>query len=182
MQRFDQNSAVCQVFTYREGFLSSLAHDLRINVTSFVLELGNGTRPIEGRFDARSLRVDCAMVEGTPRPDLLTDRDKEEINGNIVKDVLDAGRFGEILLQSSSLEKEDAHYRVRGKLTLHGIAKEISFPVRRDDHSFVVEVSLHLPDFGIRPFSALFGSIRIKPDILIRVEVPADLLSTDFLN
>jgi polyisoprenoid-binding protein YceI len=122
------------------------------------------------------------MVEGAPRPDLLTHRDREEINGNIVKNVLDSDRFGEILLQSSSVEKEESHYRVRGKLTLHGITKEISFPVRRDDHSFVVEVRLYLPDFGIRPFSALFGAIRIKPDILIRVEVPADLLSTDFLN
>jgi hypothetical protein len=36
----------------------------------------------------------------------------------------------------------------------------------------VVELKLHQPDFGIKPFSAALGALRVKPDVMIRVSVP----------
>ncbi len=172
MKRFDQSSAVCQVFTYKEGILSPFAHDLRITVSSFVITVGEDNRSIEAWFDAESLRVDCAMVNGTERPDLVSALEQEEINRNIIKDVLDTRTYKKILLKSSSVIKEDSTYVVKADLTVHGTTREISFTVRPEGDRYVADVMLSLPDFGIKPFTALFGAIRIRPDILIRVILP----------
>ncbi len=171
-KRFDQSSAVCQVFTYKEGILSAFAYDLRINVTSFVIDLGENEHFIKASFDAGSLRVDCAMVNGAERPGALSSWEKEEIEVNIIKDVLDTNNYKYILLASSSVTKDDSAYFIKAVLTLHGTEKEISFAVKEEGKYYVADVPLHLPDYGIRPFSALLGTIRLKPDILIRVRIP----------
>ncbi len=172
MKIFDGSSALCQVYTYKEGLLSVFAYDLRVNVMSFIIELGGEEHFIRGRFDAESLRVDCAIVDGSERPDLLSARNKEEIDRSIIKEVLETDKYKEIFLISSSVTKEDSDYRVKGFLTLHGNTREISFMVRTEGNYHTADVRLRLTDFGIKPFSALFGAIKVKPDILIRVIIP----------
>jgi hypothetical protein len=172
MRQFDQSTAVCQVFTYKEGLLSPFAHDLRIVVTSFVITIGDESRFIDARFDAESLRVDCAMVKGTERPDLLSTGEKEEINRSITRDVLGTDTYKDILLKSSSVTRENSTYLVKAALALHGITRDITFDVKPVAKQYVADVRLSLPDFGIKPFAALFGAIRIRPGILIRVMIP----------
>jgi len=174
MQRFNQSTAQCHIFTYKEGLLSPLAHDLRIVVTSFEVELGGEDHFINAHFDANSLRVDCAMLDGAARPDLLSSSDKADIQEKMLNDVLAAEAFPEIVIVSSALERKDSSYRVEGVLALHGTTRKIYFAVRREGDNLTAECTLHLPDFGIRPFTALFGAVRIKPDILIRISLPAD--------
>ena len=101
MKLFDQTTAVCQIFTYKEGILSALAFDLRISVTSFIVELGDDNTLIEARFDAASLHVDCAMADGIEKKDLLTDASKKEIDQSILKDVLDATTYRFITFSSA---------------------------------------------------------------------------------
>ncbi len=172
MKLFDQTSATCRIFTYKEGLLSALAHDLRINVTSFVIELSDDDTSINARFDAGSLHADCAMVDGVERRDLLSPESLKEIDDNILRDVLDAASHRYIFFCSDSVTKEDSSYLIRGTLTLRGKPKQILFTARTEDGFYVAETVLNLPDFGIRPFSALFGAIKIKPHILIRVALP----------
>ncbi len=173
MKRFDRSSAKCRIFTYKEGLLSPLAHDLRIDVGSFLVELDDKNM-INSVFDAGSLRVDCAMVDGVERPDLLSDVDRKEIDRSILKDVLHAEAYPKITFSSLSVQEEDSTHLVTGILSLHGIDKEITFTVRSQENYYVADACLHMPDFGIKPFSALFGAVRIKPDILIRVMLPAE--------
>lgn len=170
--KFDQSTAICHVFIYKEGLLSTLGHDLRIAVTSFIVEVADDARAVKARFDAGSLHVDCAMRDGAAQPNILTASDKKEIDKNIIKKVLDTDTFKDIVLDSSSVTKGNSSYNVRAVLTLHGRTREISLPVRKEDNYHIADFWLHLPDFGIKPFSALFGMIKIKPDILVRVMIP----------
>ncbi len=183
MQRLDQSSAVCEILTYKEGLLSSFAYDLRIKVTSFNIELGGANNFISAEFDVRSLRVECAIVDGRDRPDLLSLRDRDEINKRIITEVLNTEKHPVIDLVSSSVRKDGSQYLVRGGLTVNGEKREISFTVRKEDGAhYVTDVSLHLPDFGIKPFSALFGAVRLKPDILIHISIPADRIEAQILS
>ena len=175
MQRFDQSTALCKIFTYKEGLLSYLAHDLRISVTSFSISMGGKDHFLEAYVDARSLHVDCAMENGRERPDLLSARDRTDIDNNIIRDVLHTDKYPDSILLSSSVKKEGENYLVKADLTLAGRTQEMSFEVRKeDDKRYIADVRLHLPDFGIKPFSALLGAIKIRPDILIHIEIPAD--------
>jgi hypothetical protein len=180
MQRFDQSSAICRIFTYKEGILSYLAHDLRINVTSFSISLGGKDHFLEAYVDTRSLRVDCAMENGVERPGLLSSRDRNDIDKNIIKDVLHTDKYPDSILFSSSVKKEGENYVVKADLTLSGRKQEISFDVRKEDSKhYAADVRLHLPDFGIKPFSALLGAIKIQPDILVHIEIPTDGIPED---
>jgi len=170
--KFDQSTAICHVFIYKEGLLSAFGHDLRIAVTSFIVEVADDARAVRARFDAGSLHVDCAMIDGVAQPNTLTASDKKEIDKNIIKNVLDTDTFKDIVLDSSSVTKGNSSYNVRAALTLHGRTREISLPVRKEDDYHIADFWLHLPDFGIKPFSAFFGTLKIKPDILVRVMIP----------
>ena len=172
--KFDQSSALCYVFTYKEGLLSGLGHDLRITVASFAVDVAEDAGSIRARFDAGSLRVDCAMREGEARPGVLTADDTKEIDETIIKKVLETDAYHDIIMVSSSVTREDSSYKIEAALTLHGRTRQISFSVRKEDGRYNADIWLHLPDFGIRPFSALFGMIKIKPDILVRVIIPDD--------
>lgn len=163
--RLDAASAECLVLTSKEGLLSAIAHDLEIRVTSFVIDVDDDAWRLAARFAARSLRV--AGASGA-----LSDGDKRTIEGNIVRDVLHAERFPEILFVSDVATAAGAELRIAGTLTLHGVARPMTVTARREPGRWVAEARLHQPDFGIRPYSAMLGTLRIQPDVQVRVVVP----------
>ena len=61
---------------------------------------------------------------------------------------------------------------VVGALTLHGTTRTLTVRSHAAGATQVAEVTLHQPDFGIKPFSAMLGTLRVKPDLKVRVTVP----------
>lgn len=175
--RFHQDNADVLVFTFKEGLLSAVAHDLKIRVTRFAVRVDEATRAIDATFDASSLRVTCAMKDGADARGALSDSDKRKIEDNIVSDVLRSKKFPEIRFVSTSVD-EDASgtgYRVRGRLTLCGKTADVAFVSRTDGEGQVAEIKLHQPTWGVEPFSAMLGTLKIKPDVLVRVALPGAL-------
>src|SRR5262245_61460253 len=112
--RYNPTSAECLVLTYKDGLLSAVAHNLKIRVTKFSIDVDTGARTVEGRFDARSLRVVNAMEGGKDAPSQLSDDNKREIERNIVNDVLDARTYPEIRFVSTAVEDAGSGFRVKG--------------------------------------------------------------------
>lgn len=174
--RFHQDNADVLVFTFKEGLLSAVAHDLKIRVTRFSIRVDEETNAIDATFDPASLRVVGAMKSGADAPGALSDSDRRKIEEHIVDDVLQAKKHPEIRFVSTSVEEDEATgYRVRGQLTLHGRTREITFVSRTDGEGQVAEVKIHQPDFGIQPFSAMLGTLKIKPDVTVTVALPGAL-------
>jgi polyisoprenoid-binding protein YceI len=122
------------------------------------------------------------MENGRERPDLLSERDREDINNNIIKDVLHTDKYPDSVLRSSSVKRKGENYLVKADLSLAGRKQEISFEVRKEvGQRYAADVRLHLPEFGIKPFSALLGAIKIKPDIVVHIEIPAESISEELL-
>lgn len=170
MPKLDQSSAECAVFTFKEGLLSSVAHDLRIAVTRFELEL-EGAR-LTARFDTTSLRVDTPMKDGAPNPSALGAADKEKIAAQIRDDVLHSSKFPEALFRSTSVTVcGDGGYEVAGELTLHGVTKPLRARSQLVSGRQEVELRLHQPDFGITPYRAMLGTLKIQPDVVVRLRV-----------
>lgn len=161
MPIYDATSARCRVFTFKEGLLSAVAHDLEIEVGTFRVELSEDGTKATATFDARSLRVLDAVVDGRRSPGTLSDRDKRKIEDNIVADVLSAKRHPEIRFESTEITDT----AVRGRLTMAGRTHDVR--CRRDGD--VVTATLHQPDWGIKPYSAMLGTLKLKPDV--RVEL-----------
>lgn len=172
--RFHQDNADVLVFTFKEGLLSAVAHDLKIRVTRFSIHIDEEAKAIDATFDPRSLRVVTAMKDGGEAHGALSESDKGKIEENIVDDVLQPKKSPEIRFTSTSVEEDEGGtgYRVRGRLTLNGQTRDVAFTSRSDGEGQVAEVKIHQPDWGIRPFSALLGTLKIKPEVIVRVALP----------
>jgi hypothetical protein len=172
LMRLDSSSADCVVRTCKEGLLSAIAHDLEIRVTSFTIDIDERRWRIEARFDARSLRVVGALRGGTVVPEELSDGDKRTIEENIVRDVLRADRYPEIRFVSDAAESRGDELVITGTLALHGCERPLVVSARRDGERWTADVRIRQPDFGIRPYRAMLGTLRIRPDVTVRVVVP----------
>lgn len=172
MATYGESNAECLVFTRKEGLLAKAAHDLTLCVERFEIDVNEAYQAVEATFDTRSLRLVSARFEG--REEDLPPRDIKKIHDHIVKDVLHPARFPEARFVSSSVEAHDAGFRVRGWMTLHGQTEPLEAEIRAEDDRWVTEVELCQPDFGIKPFVALFRTIRIQPNVRVRVSVPKE--------
>jgi hypothetical protein len=170
--RFDASTADCLVVTYKEGLLSAVAHDLQIRVHEFAITIDDAAWHLAARFDPRSLRVVGVMREGIVRPDELGEADTRTIERTIVHDVLDVDRHPDVRFTSTVATARDEELVIDGTLALHGETRPLVVPVRRDASGWVAEVRLHQPDFGIRPYRAMFGTLRVRADVVVRVTIP----------
>ena len=177
MPQLDVRTAQCLIYTYKEGLLSLVAHDLKLRVTRFSIDVDRAAGKVEARFDAGSLVVDCAMRDGREAPAALSAKDRRDIEENVAKDVLDPRRFPDIRFASERVVVEADGARVAGRLVIKGRERSLELSARRQGEQLVLETRLHQPDYGIKPFSAILGTLRIKPDITVRLVVPAAVLA-----
>ena len=75
--QLDSARAECLMFPEKEGLLSSVAHDLKLEVSDFKIAWDAET--ITARFSPRSLRVVNAMKDKRENPEALDDSDKAKI-------------------------------------------------------------------------------------------------------
>ena len=172
MARFDAYNSECLIFTFKDGLLARLAHDLKMQVERFSIEVDDATRQIKATFDPSSIQVVCAQVEGRDDPSELSRGDKKKIQENIVKDVLHVRKHPDIRFESTNVVERGEGYAVEGTLQMHGKARSIQASIRADGPRWVSEVRLHQPDFGVKPYTAALGALKVKSDVLVRVSVP----------
>jgi len=165
------DGATVRVFTFKAGLLSGVAHDLELLFDHFRIEWT--ARHVSATFDTRSLRVLHAVVSGRPAPDTLSARDRRKIEQNIAEDVLLSSQHPEARFESSSVLAEGDGFLVRGTLTLAGGRQELSARVCREGAAYTTELVLDQRGFGITPYGAMMGAIKLKPEVHVRVAVPA---------
>lgn len=169
MTRFDATTAECRVFTFKEGALSAIAHDLELAVGTASIEVGDDLA-IEAKIGLAGLRVLHAVKDGRATS-ALSDGDKRKIERTMADDVLDTRRYPEAVFRGKA-EPAGGSYRISGELTLHGKTRPLTVTGQARDGRQVFEVSLHQPDFGIKPYSAMLGTLKVKADVKVRVAVP----------
>ncbi len=170
MAHFDATNAAVEVHAFKEGLLAAIGHDLTIRVTRFAIDIADDRSSLTATFDPDSL-----VVEGVLDGGELSAKDRAEIESNIRKKVLHPDRFSEIRFTSSAIEPVTDGLRITGELTLHGTSRTLSVCSHRVGQEQIVEVPLHQPDFGIKPYKAPLGVIKIKPEVHIRVSLKTDI-------
>lgn len=172
--RFDETNSDCQVFTFKEGMLSAVAHDLKLRIGRFAIDVEGleegAPRQLSAWFDIGSLRVMCAMKHGLERYDTLSEGDKKKIEQS-ASDVLETGRFPRATFVSTGIDGS----RLEGKLTLHGVERSLVVTVHEEGDRRVAQIEVNQPDHGIKPYTAALGTLRIRPVVRVRVAVPRSL-------
>lgn len=182
MAELNQDNAELSVFTFKEGLLSPVAHDLKLKVGRWSARLdktGPGAVTAVGAFDAGSLTVDGVMRDGRLVKDVLGPRDTDKIAKTIREEVLMASRHPSITWRGQGALVGGAA-RVDGELTLVGKTRKLSARVKKEgaDPVWVIETTVHQPDFGIKPYSAMLGALKIKPDVVVALRVADSLIAS----
>ena len=173
MQKFDPSNSEISIFTYKEGLLSAMAHDLKIGVTDFIAQFHPDQKKIQATIKASSLRVINAMKSGQESPGTLSDSNKQEIEASIVKDVLHSQKYPEITFDSTYSQSQEHHLEVNGTLSLHGQNRLISFTASKKNDQWEAQIKLNQPDFGIKPYTAMFGTLKVQPELLVIIRIPS---------
>jgi polyisoprenoid-binding protein YceI len=156
------------VSTWKAGAASKAGHNLRIEVTSWRATIDVGEDPGDTAMaltaDPRSLRV----REGTGGMKALDSDDTKNIEQTIDDEVLE-GRG--IDFRSRSVEQgSDGKLLVEGDLDLGGVTGPVEFDLVADDGRLRGSARIKQTDWGIKPYSALFGTLKVVDEVDVEID------------
>jgi hypothetical protein len=164
---FGPENATLTVRTRRTGAASKAGHDLLIEVTSWSARLDPDADPaLTLTADSRSLRV----LEGTGGIQALDDDDKAAIAQTIDEEVLE-GTAIEFRSDAVEIGDDGGPGAVSGELELRGKRRPIRFELAaRGDGRLTGRAVVKQSDWGMKPYSALFGTLKVADEVEVAVE------------
>lgn len=151
-----------QVFTFKEGVLSAVAHDLRVRLQTFEITLDGST--VQADFDLKSLLVEGPMHNGALQADQYDAGKRADVAKAMHGEVLHTDKHPKASF-SGSAEARGEGFHVTGQLQLAGSTQPLSFDVRDDGGTYRAEFELQPSRWGISQYKALLGAIKLK-DVL----------------
>jgi len=158
MHRLSPDNATLTVHTRRGGAAAKAGHDLELRVTSWHATLDDSSAELTA--DATSLRV----RKGSGGMQALGEDDKANIHQTIDDEVL---RRQDIVFRSTRVDG----LHVEGDLTLAGQTQPIAFDLERDDDGRIcARAVVTQTRWGMKPYSALFGALKVLDDVEVVLE------------
>jgi len=145
---------------------AKLAHDLVLAPTRW-----NGNLNVDAdnpsassanlSIDARSIEI----VEASGGVKGLSDKDRKDIGKNIDDKVLQTSKFPEITFESTSVSGSEPNFSVGGNMTIVGTTRPVNVALNVDGSKVTATTAISQKDFGIKPFSAMLGAIKLRDDV-----------------
>jgi polyisoprenoid-binding protein YceI len=159
------------VHTRKGGAASKAGHDLVIEVTSWqgTLHADDNSTTVTLSADPRSMRV----REGSGGMTSLGDDDKANIEQTINDDVL-KGTPIEFRSTSCALSPEGDRMLVSGELELGGRRAPVKFELSLNNGRVSGSATVKQTDFGMKPYSALFGTLKVLDEVQVAVDAHLD--------
>ncbi|MFB6263000.1 MAG: YceI family protein [Bradymonadaceae bacterium] len=176
MPTYDASDADVFIYVQRQTdtLLSSMGHDLKLRVGDFSIDVDAAAGEVSAEFDAASLEpVDAIKWESREETGELSDGDRHEIGQRIDTEVLDVGKYPTITFESTEVEETDDGWRVAGELDLHGELHDVEVEASRDADRLRAETVVDHTEWGVEPYSAMLGSLKVDPEVAVTVAVPA---------
>lgn len=181
----DSKGTALAVKTWKTGAGAGLAHDHIVRATKF-----SGSASLDDAGAPESLKLELVAEVNALTPDEPEDRrayhmpntpvpegDRKKVRDNMIGDEqLDAAKFPTISFTVNKVYREESGVlQCLGKLTLHGVTKELLFPITVKSTENKVEgeaaVKFKTSDFGVKPYSAALGLIRNKDEVELVLRV-----------
>lgn len=156
------------VKTGRSGAAAKAGHDLTIRVDAWEATLTLGDDPSQSSLTLDADGSSLHVVDGTGGIQALGDDDKKNIKKTIDDDVI---KRDDITFRSTSVEGDDSKLTVQGDLTLRGKTNPITFDIAVGDGGTVSgSAVVKQTDFGMKPYSALFGALKVADEVTVLIE------------
>jgi polyisoprenoid-binding protein YceI len=161
--------AALTVKTGKTGAAAKAGHNLVLEVTKWeaTVVVGDDATPasIALAADSRSLEV----LEGSGGMQALGDEEKASIKQSIDDDVL-KGTAIEFRSTAITPGADAGRRHVEGELELGGARRPIAFDLAIGDGGAISgSATVTQSDWGIKPFSILFGTLKVADDVEVVV-------------
>ena len=167
---FGPDNGRLTVHTRKGGAAAKAGHDLVIEVGSWngTLHAGDQTT-VTLNADARSMRV----REGSGGMTSLGDDDKANIEQTIDAEVL-KGTPIEFRSTGCEVSPEGDRLFVSGDLELAGRRAPVKFELSVNGGHVNGSATVKQTDFGMKPYSALFGTLKVLDEVQVAVDARLD--------
>ncbi|MEV4353413.1 YceI family protein [Nonomuraea sp. NPDC049625] len=169
---FGPDSGRLLIHTTRTGLGAKAGHDLTIEVTRW-----SGDATIDTAAPANSsvtVEVDPGSLEvraGTGGIKPLTDSDREEIERTIREKILHTGRHPAITFRSTRVDGTAESFHIEGDLTILGATRLVTVQGMVADDRVRGSAAIVQSRWGIRPYSAFFGALKLSDEVEVRFDV-----------
>jgi len=167
------------VQAFAEGLLSAFGHDPVLAIKDFSGEV----QFVPGSFEAASVKM-TVKADSIALSTEVKEKDRIEMEQTVREQVLEIAKYPEIVFVSSNIsvtKLAEGRYRARviGDLTFHGATQKnlwITPEVTVSGESLSAKgvFSLKQTDFGIKPFSAAAGTIKLKNELKFSFDIAAE--------
>jgi hypothetical protein len=161
-------NARLSVLTHRAGAAAKAGHDLVLRVTAWEATIVTGDEPTDTTMelgaDATSLRV----VEGSGGFQALQEEDVSSIHQTIEEEVLVRES---IHFHSTRVHIEGRRVLVEGDLRLVGSSRPVTVDLHiGEDGELSARAVVTQSLWGMKPYSALFGALKVKDEVVVVLE------------
>jgi polyisoprenoid-binding protein YceI len=174
--KIDPSRSRFTVQAFAAGLLSAFAHSPTFAVRGYGGEMHLGST-------AQSLELELSVNPGSLElEDRVSDSDRREIEARMRSEVLKISRYREIRFRGQAVRGEaigQGRYRlaIAGDLTLHGVTRphqvDAELIVFGDGLRLGGGSTLRMSDYGIRPVTALGGTIKLKDELRLPFDLAA---------
>jgi polyisoprenoid-binding protein YceI len=159
--------------TFRDGLAAQAGHDLTIEAVrwSGELDVAEDLTPV-----SLTVKIDLGALvvrDGTGGIKPLSDRDKREIAVSARK-VLSADRYPEATFSTTRFDHapDGAGGTIEGTLTLAGQSRPERLTVSQPGPGqYRATAKVRQRDFGIKPYSAFLGSLKVADEVQVDIEL-----------
>jgi polyisoprenoid-binding protein YceI len=162
------------VRTRREGLAAKAGHDLTIDVTMWSGDLMHNPNDLPATTLAVTIDLDSLSVrEGAGGALPLTDRDRKEINATMRR-ILGSSASPATFVAIRVIASGDGG-AIDGTLTIHGTDRPLRLAVVHGDaHRYRGTATVTQSAFGIKPYSGMFGTLKVRDEVQIEFDVDLD--------
>ena len=161
-----------RVKTGRQGMASKVGHDLTLEAANWkatvTVDADAARSEVQATIEPRSLEVIAATGGAKP----VSDKDKRDIVKNI------AGLLGNnsITFQSTAVQvKTDTSVTVVGNLSIAGQGRQTTLDLTIQPDGSAAHLRGRVPlvqsSFGIKPFTAMMGALKVKDEVEVDLDV-----------
>jgi polyisoprenoid-binding protein YceI len=161
-----------RLHTGRAGAAAKAGHDLVIEAKQW-----SGTAVVDAdNPSASSVSVDIVassleVVSGSGGAKALTDGDIAKIKKNINEEILNTGKNPTISFRSTKVEGTPDAFTITGDLTIMGKSNPIVLSGKSAGGKVTGTGTLVQTAYGIKPFSALMGALKVADEVGVSFEI-----------
>lgn len=162
----DAQRSTITIHVGKAGLFSAAGHEHWINAPISSGTIRESPSPhIEFAIDTAAM-----TVKPDPKVDAKT---QATIQNDMEQVTLDVRNYPKITFESRRIEPSGDGWRVEGTLTLHGVSKIVSLTVHKDGSAYLCRTTLKQTDYGIKPFSAGGGTVKVKDEVELDFRIVA---------